>query len=247
MTEEASVNMVPQPSPLPAPALSPSPQTGQRRAASAPKSSNWTAFRARWRATAARVRAENADNNSWLTLADELAARLVEPRYSVSFVMYLFTGVVLLGGIAIWLEIVRYAVEAHGMKKGEPWPSLSGVLTAVHTFYPALAWSSTMQLVYGEKNDKWLKAVAIGFGSVTLLMAVFAMALAGVWLAVTSMVVGVLGTLIAIFLWWIANAPDPNLKDLLPKTVGMGAKGGAIEPDTALPGSTQGFDFGGQS
>ena len=191
------------------------------------------------------MRAENASNNSWLELADELAARLIEPRYSVSFVMYLFTGVVLLGGIAIWLEIVRYAIEFHNAKPNET-PSLSGVLTAMHTFYPALAWSATMQLVYGDTNDKWLKALAIGFGSVTLILAVFAMALAGVWLPLTSIVIGGFGTVIAIFLWWIANAPDPNLRDLMPRTVGLAAKGGEIDPGAPLPGTTSGFDFGGQ-
>lgn len=215
-----------------------------------PTLSNWRRMRMRWTATRARIRSENARSNSWIDLADDLAVRLFEPLYSVSFLLYLFTGVVLLGGISIWLEIVRHAIELQSYvpKAGLKPPSLSGVVTAMHTFYPALAWSATMQIVYADqdKTDKRVKAFALTLGSLTLLMAVIAMAMAAVWLSITSIVVGIVGILLAILLWWIANAKDANLRDTLPQNLGMGAKGGAVEPSTPLPGSTQGFDFGGK-
>lgn len=211
----------------------------------APAESN--RFWARWRATRARVRAEYKGSNSWLELADDLSERWLAPWYSVSFLMYLLSGVLILGGISIWLELITYGVASHQHsigRTGAPKPNLDSVLTAIHTFYPALAWSSAMQIVLSEQSAKFLKAVALAFGSVVLVLAVIMMMVSDVILPWVSLLFGAIGIALAILLWWIANAKDQTYQDTDPQRVGLAAKGGSADPDKPMPGGTSGYDFG---
>lgn len=207
----------------------------------------------RWRSTVERVRLESSQNNSWFDLIDDLAVRLIRPRYSVPFMMYLFTGVLLLGGVAIWVEIVKYSISSHFYlpSSGRPVPRIDAILAAIHTFYPALAWSATMQVVLADAPEgdsdgrphKRLRALALFLGSVVLVLAVVVMSLAEVLLPSVSLGFGLLGVLIAIVLWWIANAEDDTYKDS-PKLIGLAPKGGAAVPNAALPGSAPSTMFG---
>lgn len=209
--------------------------------------SSWARIRDRWRATAREVRSEYAEKNSWVDLAEDLARRIIVPRYSAPFVMYLLSGVILLGGIAIWFELLRYAIMAHAHwidSKTNPAAELGSLLTAVHTFYPALAWSSAMQLALSNHARKRLKATSLALGSVVLLLAVAMMVLTDILLPWISLLLGLFGVTIAIFLWWIANALDETYQDSSPDKIGMAAKGGKADPQTPMPGTTQGFDFG---
>lgn len=207
----------------------------------------------RWRSTVEQIKLESSQNNSWLDLIDDLAVRLVRPRYSVPFVMYLLTGVLLLGGVAIWVEIVKYSIGSHFYhpSSGRPAPNIEAVLAAIHTFYPALAWSATMQLVLADAPEgeadgrphKRLRALALFLGSVVLVLAVVVMSLAEVLLPWVSLAFGLLGVLIAIVLWWIANAEEDTYKDS-PRSIGLAPKGGAAVPNAALPGSAPSTMFG---
>ncbi|MEG8027703.1 hypothetical protein [Sphingomonas aerolata] len=201
---------------------------------------------ARWRSAVAQIKLESSQNNSWFDLIDDLAVRLVKPRYSVPFVMYLLTGVLLLGGVAIWVEIVKYSISSHFYypSSSRPRPDIEAILAAIHTFYPALAWSATMQLVLADapageadgRPHKRLRALALFLGSVVLVLAVVVMSLAEVLLPSVSLAFGLLGVLIAIVLWWIANAEDDTYKDS-PRSIGLAPKGGAAVPNAPLPGS----------
>lgn len=207
----------------------------------------------RWRSTVERVRLESSQNNSWFDLIDDLAIRLIRPWYSVPFVMYLLTGVLLLGGVAIWVEIVKYSISSHFHLSypDRRAPSIDAILAAIHTFYPALAWSATMQIVLADAPEgdsdgrphKRLRALALFLGSVVLVLAIVVMSLAEVLLPSVSLAFGLLGVLIAIVLWCIANAEDATYKDS-PKSIGLAPKGGAAVPNAALPGSVPSTMFG---
>lgn len=206
----------------------------------------------RWRSTVRRIRQDHSAENSWLGLVEDLANRLIKPWYSVPFVMYLLTGVLLLGGVAIWVEIVRYSIKVHYYvpSRGEA-PTIEAILAAIHTFYPALAWSATMQIVLADQPEKEgdpkpykrLRALALFLGSVVLVLAVVVMSLSGVLLNWVSLILGLFGIWLAVLLWWIANAEDDTYKDS-PRTIGLASKGGAAVPNAAMPGGTAGFDFG---
>ena len=208
--------------------------------------STWQRIKDTWRATARQVRSEYVEKNSWVDLVEDLARRIIVPRYSAPFVMYLLSGVILLGGISIWFEVLRYAIatHAHEINPKLPAADLGNLLTAVHTFYPALAWSSAMQLALSNQASKRLKATSLALGSVVLLLAVAMMVLTEILLPSASLLLGLVGVAIAIFLWWIANALDETYQDTTPDKIGMAAKGGKADPQTPMPGSTNGYDFG---
>jgi len=208
--------------------------------------SSWQRVKDRWRTTARQVRSEYAERNSWVELAEDLARRIIIPRYSASFVMYLLSGVILLGGISVWFELLRYGIMAHEHHSDptRPVAELGSLLTAIHTFYPALAWSSAMQLALSNHAEKRLKATSLALGSVVLLLAVAMMILTDILLPWVSLVSGLIGIVIAVFLWWIANALDETYQDVTPDKIGLAAKGGKADPDKPMPGSTKGFDFG---
>lgn len=77
----------------------------------------------------------------WGYLRNWLVTRTVEPTRSVPFVFYVLLGPFLFGGLQIWVEILKWWHS--GMR-----PEYSGLITAISTFFPALAGSTALQLVF---------------------------------------------------------------------------------------------------
>lgn len=96
--------------------------------------------------------------NSWVLLGRELLRRSRSPLQHFSFVAYFLVAVVGLGGIGIWLEL-----EAMSRVPQTTLNPLVSVRTALISFFPALAGTSCMQLIWSDESKKALE-VSKGFG-----------------------------------------------------------------------------------
>lgn len=149
----------------------------------------------------------------------------MDPVGHFSFVSYFFVAVVIFGGAGIWTELRAYLNFV-------PTPdqlchSLASLRTAVITFFPALAGSSCMQLIWAENHERSLRAFAVVMLAV-LILAIFFITPEGVSDR-AALTVGAAASFLALWSWWIANAKQ---KDLL-------------DPDAATGGKTTGGDLPG--
>ncbi|WP_152988819.1 hypothetical protein [Burkholderia pseudomallei] len=167
---------------------------------------------------------------SWKRLGRELRKRSRDPLGHFSFVSYFFVAVVIFGGAGIWTELRSYLYFVP--TDAEPCASLASLRTAVITFFPALAGSSCMQLIWAEDHERSLRAFAIVVLT-ALVVAIFFITPEGVSDR-TALVVGVAASLLALWSWWIANAKQ---QDLLDPDAATGGK--AVGGD--LPGSLDEF------
>lgn len=163
---------------------------------------------------------------SWRRLGRELRKRSSDPVGHFSFVSYFFVAVVIFGGAGIWTELRAYLNFVPTID--QPCPSLASLRTAVITFFPALAGSSCMQLIWAEDHERSLRAFAVAVLT-ALIVAIFFItpesvsdgaALAG----------GAVASILALWSWWIANAKQ---KDLLDPDAATGGKatGGELPGD----------------
>jgi hypothetical protein len=174
---------------------------------------------------------------SWKSLAKELRQRTSEPVASVSYVLYFVLAVVVAGGAGVWLELTLYLVhEAGGQLVNEPPDALKPVLTAVITFFSALAGSAAMQLIWAEDRNKPLRAYATLVLVVSLIVALLIGLLPTIGTK-QGLAYGALATLFSLWTWWIANANDPDIRDKVDPYDAVG--GDNVE--APLAGNLQGF------
>lgn len=181
----------------------------------------------------ARANELSSQYESWVTLWNELVKRTKSPTRHVSFVIYFLVAVVIFGGMGIWTELRSYFVFVPTEKT--PCATLESVRTAIITFFPALAGSAGMQLIWAENKDRSLRAFA--FFIVTILgLVIFLTAPASVSdpIAITA---GTAASAVALWTWWIANA---NQKELL-DPINPDAATGPEDLTGDLPGDLKDF------
>lgn len=169
---------------------------------------------------------------SWAILGRELKRRTVQPAGHVSFALYFFVAVILLGGAGIWLEL--YSFMSHVATPDKPTASAAALRTAVITFFPALAGTSCMQLIWENDDFRSLRAFATS-ALVVLFLAALAIAPSTISTS-AALWVGCLASCVAFWTWWIANAEQRGLLDLDPDAP-MGKK----DPNADLAGDLDGF------
>lgn len=152
----------------------------------------------------------------WKYLRDQLSA----PVGHVSFWFYLIGAIVVVGGLGVWVEVYQATQR----------PNAPSVLTAIYTYFPAVAAAGSFQMNLEADDMKYVRSFALGaFGLV--LVAVIFQALHvfgdGVW----SFVVGIVGSIAALLLWWIANGKNPSFQDAVNPKDSLGA-----DPSTEVSG-----------
>lgn len=169
-------------------------------------------------------------NGGWSYLRTELASRTGAPAKNVPFVIYVFLGPFLFGGLGIWVELVKLVIAKDMVEYGS-------LITAIITFFPALGCSTALQLVLASagKNDKVLISFALlmlfVFLAPAVLLQFFSAEHPGMVLLIST-----LCSLGAVWLWWITNGSDPTYMAPEPDA----ATGGAV--GRPLPGNLNGFD-----
>lgn len=171
-------------------------------------------------------------DNSWVLLWRELKKRTVEPFSHVSFVIYFLIAVIAIGGIGFWIELFDYAIyTTPHTEQADP---LSSLRTAVITFFPALAGSACLQLVWAENHQKSLRA----FGALFLcLMVIIALAISPNAVSnFSALAWGFISSIAALWTWWIANAYQTDLRDDIDPDASLGG-----DKDAKLSGDLSGF------
>jgi hypothetical protein len=170
--------------------------------------------------------------NSFVLLGRELRQRIKRPVGHFSFWVFILLGVILFGGIAIWVELVKLIPGIGGT------PRIESLRTAIDTYFPAIGCAAAVQLAFAGESKKYL--VSFGY-MVTVLFAVFAVLmilLERTPATVLSWFFSIVCCLLAIFMWWIANGLDRTFQDIV---VNMEAPvGGPVE--APLTGDTAGFN-----
>ncbi len=161
-------------------------------------------------------------------LQRELGRRFFGPMGHFTFWVYLIVGIVGFAGFGFWYEALPLMLS-------RPGSSSAGVFTAMLTFFPALAGSSVLQLLFAD-GEKPLKAFSVIYSAILIALAVwlgFARPNAE-WLAYA---VATLGCLLAVLMWWLTSGEDPAFNDALDDRTTLG-------PDTSVTpkGDLNGFE-----
>jgi len=174
---------------------------------------------------------ERRSENSFLLLGGELRQRLARPVRQFSFWVYVLIGVVLFGGIAVWVELVKF-IPGIGAT-----PHVESIRTAIDTYFPAIGCAAAVQLAFAAENKKYLVSfgylltVVFAVSSVLLILLERRPATLFSWLGDIG------GCFAAIVMWWIANGLDRTYQDVVNPEAPLG---GSLE--TPIAGDTSGFN-----
>lgn len=145
----------------------------------------------------------NKGTGSIRLLRAYLRDRFKTPYGHVTFWFYFVMAIIVFGGLGIWVEIA---------KSLSPEGDIKGLITAIYTYFPAVAAAAAFQIDLEEGKKNYLRAFAL-----TALVVVFAPAFlhaAGVISDhVLSLFVGIFFTFLALALWWVANGRNLNFHD----------------------------------
>jgi hypothetical protein len=167
--------------------------------------------------------------NSFASLGHDLVYRLKSPVASVTFWTYAVIGIVIFGGLAIWIELCKYVfLDPDGKATSD------GIRLAVNTYFPAVGCSAAQQLFISEKQRTYLRSFGY-FLSVAFMLACLFSFLIQIEHPMWSLWLGIALSVLAILVWWIANGNDPTFQDPDPE----GPIGG--NTSAPLPGDTKGF------
>ena len=160
-------------------------------------------------------------SSSWKALLGELKRRTLEPLGHPSFVIYFVVAVVIIGGIGLWLELYKYIFFATSSGEKDP---VSPLRTAVITFFPALAGTACLQIVWAE-HQKAIRSFGILF---LCLMTVTALAISPSAIGNhAALIIGGFSSVAALWTWWVANANQKELLDSIDSDAPLGKKNAA--------------------
>lgn len=153
-----------------------------------------------------RLSDENGGQGSppthWQYFRAELWRRTITPFQHVTFFLYFFTSIILIGGLGLWLEVILLYRSG-----GE----FDNVRAALATFAFGLFGSSALHIFLGDAA-KQLKIFAA-------LMMLVAVGLAG-WIIIdkqlgdwTAVKLGAAGSILGLWFWCIVNSDEPIFQD----------------------------------
>lgn len=145
-------------------------------------------------------------SNSIVPLWYELKTRFLAPVGQVSFWVFLFLGVILFSACGVWVELGKYGLSLSG--------NLDGVRTAIYTFFPALACTATMQIIFSQDDKKkYLRSAAYAIGVILMLVAIGLLAFDKQFSPTVSISWGTIASVISVLTWWVANGHENMFYD----------------------------------
>ncbi|MDG7001768.1 MAG: hypothetical protein JRN15_21950 [Nitrososphaerota archaeon] len=142
-------------------------------------------------------------------LQDFLKTRLTAPWGHFTFLAFFIIGIIGVGGFGLWKEFYT----AFHLDKWSAIPFIS----ALQTYFPAIAVASTFELVTAEKHPKYVRSFAF---VMTLLIFALAFLTAMPISVAIALSFGILGAIVAIALWVIGNAENAAYQDPPPGNCG---------------------------
>ncbi|MDK1389671.1 hypothetical protein QN224_30370 [Sinorhizobium sp. 8-89] len=161
-------------------------------------------------------------------LKRELSHRFLTPMGHFTFWVYLFVGIVFFGGFGVWYEVIPFWFS-------RPGSTSAGIYTALLTFFPALAGSSALQLLFAE-GQKPLKAFSVAYAVVFIALAVW-LGFAKPSNPIIAFTGATIGALLAILMWWLTSGNDPAFNDAIDDRSTLGA-----DPKSTPKGDLNGFE-----
>lgn len=161
----------------------------------------------------------------WTVLWRDIADRFRDPLDHPTFVLFFVFVVVGLGCAGTWVELFKL------WRPTDVIDSLDGLNTSLVTFCFALIGTSCTQIIIEEGESKALKTLAQGI----LLMSVLGVVIATAGIGKSAGASWAWGgaSVVALAVWWIANAKAPGFRDPDAPT------GGSLKKD--LPGNLSGY------
>jgi len=140
-------------------------------------------------------------------LRDAFVDRTVKPFRHPSFVLFFMFAVLGFGALGIWVELYAYFVPERG---GFIAHETDALRTAVLTFFPAVSGTAAMQLIWAE-SSKHFRSAAFSILGVFLVVALL---ISPTRISnCSALIIGVLASILSLWVWWIANATQTDLLD----------------------------------
>lgn len=172
----------------------------------------------------------SSSKSSFTLLWRDLKERLLGPVGQVTFWAYALVGIGLCGGLAIWFELARYTFQLGGVTTAE------NLRLAVITYFPAIGCGAAQQLFIAEKQRSYLRSFGYLSAFVFIVLCVLSFLLQAHH-PKRSMAVGIIGSLLAVGIWWVANGADRTLYDTDPEAIVGGPT------NTPLTGDLNGYNI----
>lgn len=129
--------------------------------------------------------------------------------------------VLIFGGFGVWAPII---LNSLGLSSWLTNP----LVNALYTYFPAIAGASAIDLLFGTQI-KLVKSFAILVLAVIIIWATTTLGYKNIYF-------GIIGVLLSLSLWWVANGDNPNLLDFPSPDATLGG-------DTSNPVNGQTDDF----
>jgi hypothetical protein len=148
-----------------------------------------------------------AQSNHWQEFWETLKERARTPCKHPTFVMYFVGIIIILGGLGLLEAVVSFVIFGKGQEI--EWVRL---ISACYTYFLAIAATAAVDLILSLNQRKFLLMFFLLCCLAVVLCAIFA-AIFGAFLgnAKAAAFPSVLGYVLALFLWWVGNATNPNL------------------------------------
>lgn len=167
--------------------------------------------------------------NSFGFLYNDLRTRFATPVGQVTFWVYLLIGILVCGGAPIWVELVRFRLGAT--------PDAENIRTAINCYFPAIGGAAAAQLAFAdESRQKYVTSFSFFAAFFFFIFSILTLSLETKPATCRAWFIGLVGCLLAIFMWWIANGLDRTYQDIVNSDASLGGP-----PDKPLAGDTSGF------
>lgn len=158
----------------------------------------------------------NARQNLYKKLWNEVLVRTKKPFHHPSFIVFFLLAIVGFSALGVWLELYVYIYPDPAATTQH---SADALRTSILTFFPAAAGTAAMQLIWAEQ-PKHFRSAAF------LILAIFLVV--ALWLFpsrisnASALSCGTLASIVALWIWWIANAKQTDLLDVLDASAPIG-------------------------
>lgn len=145
---------------------------------------------------------------TWNGFLKSICERIKRPKNDPAFWFYFFTIIVGVGGLGVWVHIVKWQCDMSNLKQ------------SIDTYFIAIMAASAVDLglkKYTGETEKFSKSYQLG--------ALFILVIGvGIFWATDHVFLKVFGIILSWFIWWLANADNytmlseretpPNLNEL---------------------------------
>lgn len=167
-------------------------------------------------------------------LKRDIARRTKRPIKHPSFIIFFIIAVLGFSALGIWLELYAYVYPEVGAASPKLDP-LGALRTAVITFFPAVAGTAAMQLIWAD-GAKHFRSVAF--------LTLFIFLVAALWIfpanrisTESALFYGFIASLVSVYVWWVANADQIDLLDKINPSAPLGGE----NPEAPLTGDYMDF------